>query len=392
MMSQLIYLDNHATTRVDPRVLEAMLPYFSENYGNAASVTHVAGQDAVYAIDEARRAIAEALDAQPREIVFTSGATEANNLAIKGVAHYYGPSKGRHIITAAVEHPAVLDTCMYLAENGYDITVLPVDADGHIDLNALAEAIRPNTILVSLMFGNNEIGTINPISTIGQICRDKDVLFHTDATQAVGKEMIDVEAHHIDLLSLSGHKIYGPKGVGALYVRRRNPRVRLAAQIHGGGHENGFRSGTLNVPGIVGLAKAIEIAYTDRETDQARIRELRDHMLDTLSAELDEIQLNGPREPRLAGNLNLCFRYVEATTLMMRLPHVAVSTGSACASAQPEPSHVLRAIGLSEDDLRSSIRFGLGRFNTRAEIDAVLERLIENVKALRKLSPLYAIQ
>ncbi len=383
-----IYFDNNSTTPVDPRVVAAMLPYFTEHFGNAASANHVFGHTAARAVEEARQILADGLGANPKEIVFTSGATESNNLALKGVAEAYR-DKGRHIITAPTEHPSVLDSVEFLRRQGFDITYLAVDGEGRIDLDQLAAALRPGTILVSLMFGNNEIGTLHPIGAIGKLCREKGVLFHVDATQAAATEALDVNAECIDLLSLSAHKMYGPKGVGALYVRKKNPRVKLAEQMLGGGHERGFRSGTLNVPGIVGLAKAFQLVVAERAANRLHIQGLRDRFIDTLTAQLPDIKLNGHRHERLVTNANICFPYVEALSVIMRLPEVAVSTSAACHSDKPEPSPVLRAIGLSDDRILSSIRFGFGKFNTPEEVDYVCGKLIEHVTELRKLSPFY---
>jgi cysteine desulfurase len=383
-----IYMDNHATSPLDPRVLEAMLPYFTAKFGNAASRNHSFGWEAEQAVETAREQIAKLIGATAKEIIFTSGATESNNLAIKGIAEMYR-ERGNHIITQVTEHKAVLDTCKRLEKYGYRVTYLPVKADGLIDLEDLKRAMDDKTILVSIMAANNEIGVLQPIREIGKICHEKNVLFHTDAVQAVGKVPVNVIADNIDVLSLSGHKIYGPKGVGALYVRRRNPRVQIAAQIDGGGHERGMRSGTLNVPGIVGLGKACEIALADMENEAAYLRGLRDRLNDRLQSELDYIHVNGSMEHRLPGNLNVSFVYVEGESLLMGINDVAVSSGSACTSATLEPSYVLKALGLGDDVAHSSIRFGLGRFNTQAEVDYVATKVIDIVKKLRELSPLY---
>jgi cysteine desulfurase len=383
-----IYMDNHATTPVDPRVLDAMLPYFRERFGNAASRNHSFGWEAEQAVELARKQIAELIGATPKEIVFTSGATESNNLAIKGVAGMYA-EKGEHIITVATEHKAVLDTCKHLSQGGVQTTFLKVGSDGLIDLNALQAAITPRTILISVMYANNEIGVIQPIRAIGKIARERGVLFHTDATQAVGKVPVDVNADFIDLMSLSAHKMYGPKGVGALYVRRKNPRVQVAAQMDGGGHERGMRSGTLNTPGIVGLGEACAIAQREMAGESARLTALRDRLKDRLFAELDEIYINGSMTSRLPNNLNVSFAYVEGESLLMGINDIAVSSGSACTSATLEPSYVLRALGVGEDLAHTSIRFGLGRFNTEEEVDYVAGRVIEVVRKLRELSPLY---
>ena len=383
-----IYMDNHATTPVDPRVLEAMLPYFREKFGNAASRSHPFGWEAEQAVEKARKQIADLIGATPKEIVFTSGATESDNLAIKGVAEMYA-EKGNHIITVATEHKAVLDTCKRLAKHGASVTFLPVLADGLIDLDTLRTAITEKTILVSVMHANNEIGVLQPIREIGRIARERSVLFHTDATQSVGKVPVNVNDDNIDLMSLSAHKIYGPKGIGALYVRRKNPRVQLTAQMDGGGHERGMRSGTLNVAGIVGMGEACAICQAEMAEESARLAALRDRLKDRLYAELDEIYINGSMESRLPNNLNVSFAYVEGESLLMGIHDVAVSSGSACTSATLEPSYVLRALGVAEDLAHTSIRFGLGRFNTQEEVDYVARRVIEVVKKLRELSPLY---
>jgi len=383
-----IYMDNHATSPMDPRVLEAMLPYFSQKFGNAASRNHSFGWEAEQAVENAREQIAKLIGASAKEIIFTSGATESNNLAIKGIAEMY-KERGNHIITQVTEHKAVLDTCKRLEKYGYRVTYLPVKADGLIDIEDLKRAMDDKTILVSIMFANNEIGVIQPITEIGKLCHEKGVIFHTDAVQAVGKIPVDVNSMNIDVLSLSGHKIYGPKGVGALYVRRRNPRVQISAQIDGGGHERGMRSGTLNVPGIVGLGKACEIAGEEMTTEAARLRAMRDHLREKLETALDYVEVNGSWEHRLPGNLNMSFVYVEGESLLMGINDVAVSSGSACTSATLEPSYVLKALGLGDDVAHSSIRFGLGRFNTMAEVDYVADKVIGIVKKLRELSPLY---
>jgi cysteine desulfurase len=383
-----IYMDYHATTPLDPRVLDAMLPYFREKFGNAASRSHPFGWEAEQAVEKARKQIADLVGATPKEIVFTSGATESDNLAIKGVAEMYA-ERGNHIITVATEHKAVLDTCKRLAKHGANVTFLPVLADGLIDLDALHAAITDKTILISVMHANNEIGVLQPIREIGRIARERGVLFHTDATQSVGKVPVNVNDDNIHLMSLSGHKMYGPKGVGALYVRRKNPRVQLTAQMDGGGHERGMRSGTLNVAGIVGMGEACAICQAEMEDESARLAALRDRLKDRLYAGLDEIYINGSMEQRLPNNLNVSFAYVEGESLLMGIHDVAVSSGSACTSATLEPSYVLRALGVSEDLAHTSIRFGLGRFNTEEEVDYVAGRVIEVVKKLRELSPLY---
>jgi cysteine desulfurase len=383
-----IYMDNHATTPVDPRVLEAMLPYFREHFGNAASRNHQFGWEAEQAVETARDQIAKLVGATSKEIIFTSGATESDNLAIKGVAEMY-KEKGNHIITAATEHKAVLDTCKRLEKYGYRVTYLPVGADGLINLEDLKRAIDDKTILVTIMYANNEIGVLQPVADIGKICHEKGVLFHSDAVQAIGKVPVNVIKDNIDLMSITAHKLYGPKGVGALYVRRKNPRVQLTAQIDGGGHERGMRSGTLNVPGIVGLGKACEIANNEMAEESKRLSYLRDKLKKRLEDSLDEIHINGTMEHRLPGNLNMSFVYVEGESLLMGINDIAVSSGSACTSATLEPSYVLKALGLGDDVAHSSIRFGIGRFNTEAEVDYVAEKLIDTVQKLRQLSPLY---
>jgi len=383
-----IYMDNHATTPLDPRVLEAMLPYFREKFGNAASRNHSFGWEAEQAVERARKQIADLIGATPKEIVFTSGATESNNLAIKGVVEMYA-EKGAHVITVATEHKAVLDTCKHLARRGCETTFLKVGSDGLIDLDALRAAITPQTVLISVMYANNEIGVIQPVREIGRIARERGVLFHTDATQAAGKVPVDVNADFIDLMSLSAHKMYGPKGAGALYVRRKNPRVQLSGQMDGGGHERGMRSGTLNVPGIVGLGEACAIGQREMAEESARLAALRDRLKDRLFAELDEIYINGSMTSRLPNNLNVSFAYVEGESLLMGIADIAVSSGSACTSATLEPSYVLRALGVGEDLAHTSIRFGLGRFNTEEEVDYVAARVVEVVRKLRELSPLY---
>ncbi len=384
-----IFMDNHSTTRVDPRVLEAMLPYFTEDYGNAASRTHAFGWKAEAAVEAARETIARFIGAESgKEIVLTSGATESDNLAIKGVAEYYG-EKGRHVITTAIEHKAVLDSCRRLEKQGFSVTYLPVGRDGLVDPAAVQQAIRKDTILVSVMLANNEVGTIQPLEEIGRITRERGVLLHTDAVQGIGKTPFDVRAMNVDLASLTAHKIYGPKGVGALYVRRGRPRVRLVAQMDGGGHERGNRSGTLNVPGVVGFARALELYEREGAAENARILGLRRRLYDRLTARLERVDLNGDWERRLPGNLNVSFAFVEGEAMMMAIKDVAVSSGSACTSASLEPSYVLRAMGLDEDLAHSSIRFGIGRFNTEEEIDYVAERVSAEVERLRAMSPLY---
>jgi cysteine desulfurase len=384
-----IYMDNHATTPVDPRVLEAMLPYFTETFGNAASRTHSFGWAAEAAVDDARDTIAQLINAESgKEIVFTSGATESDNLAIKGVAEYY-QSKGKHIITTVIEHKAVLDSCKRLEKQGFQVTYLPVGKDGLLDPQELEKAITDKTILVSVMLANNEVGTIQPIAELGKITRARGVLLHCDAVQGIGKTPFDVRAMNVDLASLTAHKIYGPKGVGALYVRRSKPRVRLVALMDGGGHERGNRSGTLNVPGIVGFAKACEILIKEGPQEIERVRGLRDKLKNSIMSGLDQVILNGHAEQRLPGNLNVSFAFVEGEGLMMAIKDVAVSSGSACTSASLEPSYVLRSMGLDEDLAHSSIRFGLGRFNTEEEVDYVADLVTSKVKKLRDMSPLY---
>jgi cysteine desulfurase len=364
-----------------------MLPYFKEKFGNAASRSHQFGWEAEAAVEKAREQVAKLIGATAKEIVFTSGATESDNLAIKGVAEAHR-DKGDHIVTCATEHKAVLDSCKHLEKEGFRVTYLPVGKDGLIDLDELKRALDDQTILVSIMFANNEIGVLQPIAEIGAICRERGILFHTDAVQAIGKVPVNVEEQNIDLASITAHKLHGPKGIGALYVRRKSPRVELAAMIDGGGHERGMRSGTLNVPGIVGLGKACELCREVLASEAARLRALRDRLKDKIFAGLDEVYVNGSMEHRLPGNLNLSFANVDAEPLLMGINDVAVSTGSACSSAAIEPSHVLKALGAG-DLMHGSVRFGIGRFNTQAEIDYVAARVVETVKRLRELSPLY---
>jgi cysteine desulfurase len=383
-----IYLDYQATTPLDPRVLEAMMPYLTSEFGNAASRSHPFGWKAEEAVEKARADIAALIGASGKEIVFTSGSTESINLALKGVAEMYA-DKGRHVITSLAEHKAVLDTCKHLEKQGLEVTYLDPTRTGRITTEMVEQALRPDTILVALMWANNEVGTLNPVREIGALCHQKGVLFFSDATQAVGKVPVDVEADHVDLLCLSAHKIYGPKGVGCLYVRRKNPRVRLVAQIDGGGHERGMRSGTLNVPGIVGLGKACELARTELEQDAAHSRELRDHFEQRIFAELDHVTLNGEPEQRLPGNSNLSFSYVEGESLIMGIKDLAVSSGSACTSASLEPSHVLRSMKVGDELAHSSIRFGFGRFTRREEVDFAVGEVLRAVRRLRELSPLY---
>jgi cysteine desulfurase len=383
-----VYLDYHATTPVDPRVLETMLPYFSQDFGNAASKSHVFGWKAEEAVEAARADVAALIGASAKEIVWTSGATESDNLAIKGAAQFYGETKGKHLVTARTEHKAVLDSMHALERQGYEVTFLDVEKDGRVDPERLRSAIRKDTILVSLMHANNETGVVHPIEEIGRITRAAGVLFHCDAVQSIGKIPFDVERMNVDLASISAHKMYGPKGVGALYVRRK-PRVRLVAQMDGGGHERGFRSGTLNVPGIVGFARAAALALAERDAEAARVLALRERLRQGILAGLDLVSVNGSLEHRLPGNLNVSFAYVEGEALMMAIKDVAVSSGSACTSASLEPSYVLRAMGVSDDLAHSSIRFGLGRFTTVEEIDWVVRLVVEKVKKLREMSPLY---
>ncbi len=384
-----IYMDNHATTPVDSRVLEAMLPYFTEKFGNAASRSHAFGWESEAAVDTAREQVAKIIGASsPREIVFTSGATESDNLAIKGVAEAY-KEKGDHIVTCVTEHKAILDSCKVVEKHGYRVTYLPVKSDGLVDLQRLGEAITEQTILISIMQANNEIGTIQPIKEIGRLAKEKGILFHTDATQAVGKIPVDVDDLGVDLLSLTAHKMYGPKGIGALYVRSSKPRVKLTPIIDGGGHERGMRSGTLNVPGIVGLGKACEIAQLEMAAEAERLVGLRERLKEGIFGELDEVTINGHPTQRLPGNLNMSFAYVEGESLLMALKEIAVSTGSACTSASLEPSYVLRALGVPEELAHTSIRFGLGRFNTEDEVDYTVRRVVDEVRRLRGKSPVY---
>jgi cysteine desulfurase len=384
-----IYMDNHATTPVDPRVLEAMLPYFAEKFGNAASRNHAYGWESEAAVDTGREQVAKLIGASsPREIVFTSGATESDNLAIKGVADSYR-QKGTHIITCVTEHKAVLDSCKVLEQHGYEVTYLTVDSDGLVDLQQVQDAITDRTILISIMVANNEIGTIQPVMEIGKLAKEKGILFHTDATQAVGKIPIDIDSMGVDLLSVSAHKMYGPKGIGALYVRSTKPRVKLSPIIDGGGHERGMRSGTLNVPGIVGFGKACEIAQKEMSSEAKRLTTLRERLKNGILNQLTEVYVNGHPSRRLPGNINMSFAYVEGESLLMGLKEIAVSTGSACTSASLEPSYVLRAIGIEEELAHTSIRFGLGRFNTEDEVDYTIRRVVEEVRRLREIAPAY---
>jgi cysteine desulfurase len=389
-------MDNHAATRVDPRVVEAMMPFFTETFGNAASTTHAFGWQAKDAVQAARESVAAAIGARSKEIVFTSGATESNNLAIRGVAER-ARRKGNHLISVVTEHPSVLDPLERLADRGYDVTLLPVVPSpdpnaGRVLVEQVAEAIRDDTILVSVMLANNEIGVIQPIDRIGRICRERGVLLHTDATQAIGKMPVDVEPLHVDLMSFTAHKMYGPKGIGALYIRRRTPTIRLEPLLHGGGQEGGVRSGTANVPGIIGLARAMELCQAEMPEESERMRDLRDRLFAGLRAELPDVRLNGPPlappELRLPGNLNVSFANVDGEALLLSTPRLAASSGSACTSSSPEPSHVLRAIGLADAQARGSLRFGLGRFNTAEEVEYVIQSLADSVRRLRKMSSL----
>jgi cysteine desulfurase len=380
-------MDNHATTPVDARVLDAMLPYFREDFGNAASRSHVFGWNAERAVEQAREQVAAVIGASGREIVWTSGATESDNLAIKGAADFYR-DRGNHIITAATEHKAVLDTCKRLEKSGFEVTYLPVERDGRVNPQAVADALTDRTIVVSIMLANNEVGTINPVAEIGQVVKARGAIFHIDAVQGVGKIPFDVATSHADLVSLSAHKMYGPKGVGALYVRRK-PRVRITPIIDGGGHERGMRSGTLNVPGIVGFGKAAEISAAELAVEGKRLLALRERLRLGIEARVSNTVLNGSLEHRLPGSLNMSFAYVEGEALMMALKDVAVSSGSACTSASLEPSYVLRAMGVPVEMVHTSIRFGLGRFNTEDEVDYVIDLVAQKVKKLREMSPLW---
>jgi cysteine desulfurase len=384
MSNRPIYLDNNATTPMDERVLTAMIPYFTEHFGNPASINHFYGWEAEAAVKKAREILANAINATPEEIIFTSGATESDNLAIKGVAEAYF-NKGRHLISIVTEHNAVIDPLHYLENLGFELTLLPVQSDGLIDLNLLENAIRPDTILVSVMVANNEIGVLQPLAEIGEICRDRNIFFHTDAAQALGKIPLNVEEMNVDLMSLTAHKIYGPKGIGALYVRRRNPRVKLAPQLHGGGHERGMRSGTLYTPQIVGFAEAVKLALKEMKSETERLTNLRQQLWENL-ATLGDIYLNGHPTKRLPGNLNISVDGVDGQALLLGLqPAMAVSSGSACTSAKIEPSHVLAALGRSDALAYASIRFGMGRFNTSEEIDQVAEHAISTIQSLRKV-------
>lgn len=382
-----VYLDNNATTKVDPRVLDAMIPFFTEDFGNAASRNHPFGWKAEEGVDYAREQIATLIGASEKEIIFTSGATESNNLALKGVFEMYA-EKGKHMITAVTEHKAILDTCKHLEKQGAEITYLHPAENGLLTVAQVEEAIRPDTILVSIMFGNNEIGVLQPIREIAAVCKKHGVLFHSDATQAVGKIPVDVLADNIDLMSFTAHKMYGPKGIGALYVRRKNPRVKVTAQMDGGGHERGMRSGTLNVPGIVGFGKAAELARLEMQSDTERIIKMRDRLENSLLT-LEESYLNGSKEHRLPHTTNISFKYVEGEGLMMAIKDIAVSSGSACTSASLEPSYVLKSLGLDDELAHSSLRFGLSRYTTDEEIDFTIKCVTDAVNRLRDMSPLW---
>ena len=384
---QPIYLDYQATTPMDPRVLEAMMPYFTHKFGNAHSRSHSYGWEAEEGVEKARGQIAKLIGADEKEVIFTSGATESNNLALKGVAEFY-KDRRNHIVTTVTEHKCVLDTCRHLEQEGFTVTYLPVQQNGLVDLDRLREAVTDKTVVVSIMAVNNEIGVIQPLAEIGKICREKGAFFHTDAAQAVGKIALDVEAMNIDLMSISGHKIYGPKGIGALYVRRK-PRVRLAAMIHGGGQERGFRSGTLPTPLCVGIGEACEIAMKEMDAESKRLIKLRDRMLKGLQSNLTDIIVNGDLDQRIPGNLNLSVAYVEGESLMMGIKNLAVSSGSACTSASLEPSYVLRALGVEEEMAHTSLRIGLGRFTTEHEVDTAIDELVRHVNKLREMSPLW---
>ena len=383
-----IYLDNHSTTPCDPRVLEMMLPYFTEKFGNAASRNHSFGWEAEEAVEVARKQIAHLIHADAKELIFTSGATESDNLALQGVVEMYR-EKGNHIITGSTEHRAVIDTAKYLEKKGIKVTFLPVDKAGMVSPDDVRNAITDQTILISIMMANNEIGTINPVAAIGKVAKEKGVLFHCDATQGVGKIPVNVQEMGIDLMSFTAHKIYGPKGVGALYVRRKAPRVRLEAMMYGGGHERGMRSGTLPVPLIVGFGKACELCEQEMSTESVRMAKMRDRLQEGIMKGMDEVYLNGHPTERLPNNLNISFAYVEGEALLMGVKEIALSSGSACTSATLEPSYVLRALGVGSDLAHSSIRFGLGRFNTDEEVEYTIDRMLKAVMHLREMSPLY---
>jgi cysteine desulfurase len=382
-----LYMDNHATTPADPRVVEAMLPYFTETFGNAASRSHAFGWTAEKAVERARDQVGALIGASGKEMVWTSGATESDNLAIKGAAEFH-KDRGNHIVTAETEHKAVLDTCKRLEKEGFEVTYLPVEKDGRVSAESVRAAMTDKTTVVSIMLANNEIGTVNPVNEIGAVVKERGAIFHIDAVQGVGKIPFDVNAARADLVSLSAHKMYGPKGIGALYVRRK-PRVRITAQIDGGGHERGMRSGTLNVPAIVGFGKAAEICRTEMADEAKRLLALRERLRHGLQSQISDTFVNGSLEHRLPGNLNISFAYVEGEAMLMGLKDVAVSSGSACTSASLEPSYVLRALGVAEEMAHTSIRFGLGRFNTEEEVDYVIKLVVDKVKKLRELSPLY---
>ena len=384
---QPIYLDYQATTPLDPRVLEAMMPYFTYKFGNAHSRSHSYGWEAEEGVEKARAQVAKLIGADEKEVIYTSGATESNNLAIKGVADFY-KDRRNHVVTTVTEHKCVLDTCRHLEQEGFTVTYLPVQQNGLVDLDVLRAAVTDKTVVVSIMAVNNEIGVIQPLAEIGKICREKGAFFHTDAAQAAGKIPLDVEAMNIDLMSISGHKIYGPKGIGALYVRRK-PRVRLAAMIHGGGQERGFRSGTLPTPLCVGLGEAAEICMKEMDAEAVRLTKLRDRMLKGLNAKLPEIYVNGDLEHRIPGNLNISFAHVEGESLMMGIKNLSVSSCSACTSASLEPSYVLRALGVEEEMAHTSLRIGLGRFTTEHEVDTAVDELVHHVTKLREMSPLW---
>jgi len=386
-----IYMDHHATTPVDPRVLEAMLPFFTERFGNAASRNHSFGWDAEGAVEKARQDIAGAIGAEAREIIFTSGATESDNLALKGIADAYA-GKGDHIVTSKIEHKAILDSAQRLESAGLKVTYVPVDSEGLVDPDDVRRALTDRTILISIMYANNEIGTIQPIREIGALAHERGILFHTDAVQAIGRIPVDVNDDHVDLMSVTAHKIYGPKGIGVLYVRQRRPRLRLTPMIDGGGHERGFRSGTLPVPLIVGFARAMVLAMQQMAEESPRIAVLRDRLKDIILTRLDEVYLNGSATKRLPNNLNLSFAYVEGESLLMGMKEVALSSGSACTSASVEPSYVLKAVGLGEELSHSSVRFGLGRFNTAEEVEYVGNKIVETVNRLRAISPLHELK